>query len=277
MKSVAHAVKTKGVMKTIQRVGSIAWRYGVTSKKMKKNISGYARLASDYGATPTFPVTATVLEKHAKFFRGIGEDAELAIHGFRHVNMAALPEHRQQEHVANARQVFEKNGVTPHGFRAPYLMWNDSLIRTLERSNLEYDSSVSYYWKGFVEETASIKRALDMYSPKKQTRPFKAGKIVRIPVSLPDDEMLVDRLGKKPDEVKRVWLNCFDAAMKNKSLFVLQLHPERFGILKDPLKALLERAQEKKVWRGPLHEAAKRKEGLVVTGDIDFMEIGDRI
>ena len=114
---------------------------------------------------------------------------------------------------------------------------------------------------------------------------------VEMPVSLPDDEILVDALGMHSSV--GLW-HAFEAMMEMASStgshLVLQVHPERFHICAAALELLIERAVDAGGWLTPLSGAAAwvvRSPGgsqrwpdghsfaLSITGDLDAVSIGD--
>jgi len=67
---------------------------------------------------------------------------------------------------------------------------------------------------------------------------------LELPVSLPDDDLLIDRLGIKHEEVlPQIWGEILKQTYSRGELFTLQLHPERIPLCKDALDALLRKAR----------------------------------
>src|SRR2546421_637280 len=59
-------------------------------------------------------------------------------------------------------------------------------------------------------------------------RPHFEGTLLRIPTSIPDDEMLFDRLRiTNPAEVGRIWSRVMEHVYDLGGLYTLNLHPER--------------------------------------------------
>jgi hypothetical protein len=82
--------------------------------------------------------------------------------------------------------------------------------------------------------------------------------LVALPVSLPDDEMLVDRLGLAPHDVAAAWQNILDLSYAADELFVLLLHPERGLVCAEALDQVLTAARQRQppVWIATLAEVA---------------------
>src|SRR5207302_7017858 len=75
-------------------------------------------------------------------------------------------------------------------------------------------------------------------------RPHFEGKLLRIPTSIPDDEMLFDRLRiTNPEEVGRIWSKVMQRAYDLGGLYTLNLHPERGILCKRALDTLLSYAR----------------------------------
>jgi hypothetical protein len=78
---------------------------------------------------------------------------------------------------------------------------------------------------------------------------------VEIPVSLPDDEILLDRMGMPPQKIGNVWNEMGCMALERRELLTIQLHPERAIILKKSLEKVLNLSrQENSFWVATLAE-----------------------
>ena len=89
--------------------------------------------------------------------------------------------------------------------------------------------------------------------------PYWGRHCLEIPVSLPDDELLVDRSRiRDPDELTAIWSNMLDATHQEGELFNLLFHPERIPFLAKPLDSLLEKATSyRDVWISSLDDIAR--------------------
>src|SRR5205814_5729138 len=82
-------------------------------------------------------------------------------------------------------------------------------------------------------------------------RPFFEGALLRIPTSIPDDEMLFDRLRiTNPEEVGQIWSKVVERIYRLGGIYTLNLHPERAILCKRALDILLScaRNQPLSVW-----------------------------
>ena len=296
MPSLSYALKNKGFTKTIKRAMSMIIRYGFTSKKMERNIIDFVDLLEKYDVKATFSIVAKTLDKHGDFIKSICDrEIEFAIHGYSHVDYSKLDAREQSEQIKKAVEIFKKFGIKPYGFRGPYLQSNDNTLNALKENGLLYDSSHSVHWnvvpKEYLKRNAySYNLALKLYEPKDAKTsflPYSINGIVRIPVSLPDDEMLIDRLNIKNQKILgKIWLKILEEINEKGGVFILQLHPERIPFAIDALKMLLDEANGKNenVWISSLKELAMHwikngnipnnyKSAMCITGDIDIMSL----
>jgi hypothetical protein len=155
------------------------------------------------------------------------------------------------------------------GFRAPYLRWNDDLLAALAAAGLIYDSSQPILWP--VVDTAALspeqRQALDTLlafdrpasAETTSALPFWVGDLLELPVSFPDDEMLVERLRlRDAGAIAQHWIAAFDQCHARGEMFVLQLHPERFPLCAAALERLLDHVTQlgPAVWRASLGDVA---------------------
>jgi hypothetical protein len=256
----------------------------------------FVNLLVGYDAKATFPITGRTLEKHPDFIKGIyDERIEFTIHGYSHVDYSNLSAREQSEQIKKAVEIFKKFGIKPYGFRGPYLQANDDTLNVLKERGLLYDSSPSIHWNVVPEEY--LKRnvhlynlALKLYKPSDAITsflPYSINGIVKIPVSLPDDEMLIDRLNISNQKLLgKLWLKILEETIEKGGAFIPQLHPERIPFAFDALKMLIEEANKRNVWITSLKELAlhwmkngrirnDHKSVMCITGDIDIMSLWD--
>lgn len=265
---VAFTLKAKGPVGTAARVGTIASRFGPRPTAMLRRLEEYRDLAARFGTAPTLPITASVLTRHAFPIRSLADDGvEFAIHGLVHNDHVEMELPAQVSALRQARRLFDRAEVPTHGFRAPYLRANDATIEAVRTAGLVYDSSNAYAFPvpALAERTSSeaYKRALALYEARPATslavRPRLERGLVRIPVALPDDEMLVDRLGLTPEQQSRGWISVLEQTHRRRDLFTVMLHPERMDDCRVALTALLEEAasQDEGVWLARLEDIGR--------------------
>ncbi len=237
---------------------------------MARALHGFVDLAGRYGAGVTLPVPAVVLARHPALLTALQGDAgavELAVHGNRHVDHSLLSSASLTEEIQRARATFAGFKLPFSGFRAPYLRWSAELLHALAETSFAYDGSRSVIWP--VVDTAALNRAqetalktlLDFDRPDPTEMapalPYWIEGLLEIPVSFPDDELLVERLRlRDPKQIAAHWIQAFDQCHARGELFVLQLHPERFQLCAAAVELLLQHVQAlgPAVWRASLRD-----------------------
>jgi peptidoglycan/xylan/chitin deacetylase (PgdA/CDA1 family) len=263
------AFKAKGRFALVKRARIITRRYGLTSDLMDQALRRFSDVLQRYDCGATFPITAVTLRRHGDVVaKYLDRNIEFAVHGYAHVDYAHLAPEVQLDHLQRARAVFANAGITPMGFRSPYLRHESHLDAALEAAGFSYVSNQPILWGALDTQAlspasyASYERALAFYDPWKSSErlslPRLGNKLVEIPVSLPDDEILIDRLGGSTSLVEKTWRRILSQTYQQGELFTLQLHPERIGLCVDGLSAVLSeaRALTPVVWCARLDEIA---------------------
>jgi peptidoglycan/xylan/chitin deacetylase (PgdA/CDA1 family) len=279
---VAHSVRSKGGRAFVRRIGSIVSRFGVTAAKTDQNLRVYVATLREFGCSATFPITAVVLGRHPALIRRLSDDGvEFAVHGYIHTDHTLLSRAEQRRQMAHALDVFRAAGVDAQGFRSPYLRGNEDTVAAADSLGFRYISNETLYYdvldRAAVEPDRWIEyeKALNLYSAVPATqalaRPRMCGHLIEIPVSMPDDEILVDRLGYADGEqIGKVWANLVNLTYTAGDLLTLQLHPERGIACRQALSMALANAgkKERPVWLAQLREIAiwwKRRAGFRLT------------
>lgn len=245
-------------------------RYGLTSKSLENCLSEYVDLMQKYNCTPSFPITAQVLDRYPKLIeRYLTIGIEFSIHGYRHLDYSQLLYQTKIDDFENAIDIFKQRNVPFSGFRCPYLKWNDELLSILSDARFCWDSSQTVIWDCIKREDfnnekwKNYEKILAQYKPYHAQhcciRPKLKNNLVEIPVSLPDDDILIDRLGITDEAIiADIWNNILDRTYERGELFTLQLHPERIHFCKEALDAILRRANmfNPPVWIASLNEIA---------------------
>jgi len=263
------AVQSKGIWPALRRVLSLGQRYGFTAQKIHRALIDFVNLTNQYNVYPTFPITGKVLVRHPAIAQYLHQSGvELAIHGWTHSAYNQMTSSQQKESIHRAQAAFANLNIPSPGFRSPYLSSNDTLMATLKETNFKYVSNRSIFWP-VIEQNCYSSINWDSYqlahtfyrswSPDHYTTtPRLHGALVEIPVSLPDDEILIDRLGGTGEVVKEVWLAILERTYQQGGMFILQLHPERIHQCAEALNAVLETATQlsPSVWIARLFEIA---------------------
>jgi hypothetical protein len=267
--SIALSVRAKG-LRVFDRVFTVFSRFGLSPRKMEALLATYCDVLASAGASATLPVTATVLGRHRKVLQRLHERGiELAVHGLHHNDFAFLDEPTQRRQISAAMAIFREANIPFCGFRGPYLRSNEDTTRVLREEGFLYECSHTVMFP-ILDRTLARRRhriaygrAIDLYEPRDAlrvpVRPRDLDGLIDIPVALPDDEILMDRLGYNAAQIATVWLAILERTHEARELFTLQLHPERIVVAEEALRAVLARARvlEPKVWITRVDEIAR--------------------
>jgi peptidoglycan/xylan/chitin deacetylase (PgdA/CDA1 family) len=269
MNPITIAAGAKTPLALFQRAGSITRRYGFTAAQMDQALRRFSDVLRRFDCGATFPITAVTLKRHGAIIsKYLSHNIEFAVHGFTHVNYAQLAPEAQRTHLQRAREIFVTAGIAPIGFRSPYLSREVSLNAAIEAAGFSYVSNQPIIWNALDTDAlspstyASYERAIAFYDPwragERLSLPQLRGQLVEIPVSLPDDEILIDRLGAENGWVEETWLRILSQTHQRGELFTLQLHPERIALCANGLSAVLAKARAftPAVWCARLDEIA---------------------
>lgn len=283
----------KGLGGTVYRASLLPVRYGIGPDKIVSRLVRMISLMARWDTRPTIPITASIIERHPELLRRLRE-ADLAVHGYRHVSYADISLNEKRSDLDAACTVFSNLGLVAGGFRAPYLRADRETLDLVRSRGFLFDSSCTQFAlpaghsiTRAVKQLVSSRYGGDPIAPSAVSLPT----LIEMPVSLPDDEILVDGLGIH--NTTGLW-HAFEAMMEmacsTRSHLVVQVHPERFHICEAALELLIEKTVDASGWLVPLSEAADwavRSPGgtrpwpdghsfaLSVTGDLDAVSIGD--
>jgi peptidoglycan/xylan/chitin deacetylase (PgdA/CDA1 family) len=240
-----HSLEAKGIVGLVGRAGLILSRFGPTPRRMNRNLTRYAAIADEFHFRPTLAITATVLARHVPFIRHLSDRGiEFAIHGLVHVDHKSLTLEEQERSIACAATIFDRAGIPCSGFRAPYLRYNPATEDALRRCGFAYHSSQAIAFPVLRNgPLPAYRRVLDYYRATDArvaaVRPSKQRGLIHIPVAVPDDEIMVDRLRLGPAEQTAAWLGILEATHRRGDLFTVQLHPERIFKAEAALRSVL--------------------------------------
>jgi hypothetical protein len=283
--SLLLSFRAKGARGVTDRIGTITSRFGTTSAAMARCLEQYTGLVDAFDARPSLPITATVLARHPALVRRFAErGVEFAIHGLVHDDHAALDLQEQRARLAKAKALFERAGVAYAGFRAPYLRANSATAEAIRSADLRYDSTRAVAFPVLAPDLehgprgAPWRRALDFYGASRAgemvVRPTLQRGVVELPVAVPDDEIMVDRLHLNADAQASAWSAILALTHTRGELFTLQLHPERIFECAQALETVLAQARRAlpPVWIATLDEIAawwlRRQRAVLVVEQI---------
>jgi peptidoglycan/xylan/chitin deacetylase (PgdA/CDA1 family) len=252
------------------RIGSVLRRFGISPRMFELKLRTYHAITSKFHCVPTLPLTAVTLKRHPKLIRKfVGEGIEFMVHGYIHTDYKQLSKEEQLRHFRKAIDVFQDHEIPFTGFRAPFLRENADTSKVLHELSFLYNSSNVIHWdvlrpneysgQGGVE----YRRLLKFYNSRNAKHylslPRMHGGLVEIPVSMPDDEAMVDRLSiRRTSTITRIWQEIFGKTYDRGELFTIQLHPERINYYETALEQILKKATNcnPPVWIASLGEIA---------------------
>jgi len=270
MNVLSYLMRSRGPVNSARRLGVIGRRFGISQRKMTATLDAYLDITDQFHCSPTLAVTANLLDRYPRPFRRLAErGAELAVHGYVHTDYAQLDLGQQRVHMDKALAAYRKLGIPVQGFRGPYLGWNADSVAVAREAGLSYGSNRSIAWDVVepdgisAQSWQSYHKGLLLYKAAEPTAVSALpstvdGGLLDLPVSLPDDEAMVDRLQLTSQQRVAAWLRILNAVYSRGELFTLVLHHERLPICKDALVALLADARQRapEVWIAPLRDIA---------------------
>jgi peptidoglycan/xylan/chitin deacetylase (PgdA/CDA1 family) len=271
MNLVAFSIRTKGIHNFARRLWTVFSRFGFSEKRTRRALYSIINTVGEYRSAPTFFIPAVVLNRHPQLIAELSRGGtEVGIHGYVHNDYRFLAEEEQYRQTNRAISVFERVQVPFYGFRNPYLGWNDASLRVFAALKFAYESNeavlhdvididaLSPLIRSGYEKSLTLFQAIpcNAYT----LRPRLEGELVRIPTSIPDDEMLFDRLRiTEPKEVGKIWSDVMQRVYDLGGIYTLNLHPERGVLCQQALSFLLSHADAtlKKVWITRLQDVAR--------------------
>ncbi len=252
------------------RARSIVARFGVTASPMEERLRRFDELTAEFGVRPSWAVTACILDRNRRAMQRFAErGVDFAIHGLVHDDHSLRSLDEQRASIARAAEVFRAAGVPYRGFRCPFLRGNQATDQVVRDLGMLYHSTQPVVFNtapalGARAEEAFRRTLRHLYSGAMDAdtvavRPALRAGVIHIPVALPDDEIMVDRLRLDQARQTAVWLATLDATWRRGELFTVQLHPERMDECAAALAATLgeARARRPAVWIATLERIAE--------------------
>jgi peptidoglycan/xylan/chitin deacetylase (PgdA/CDA1 family) len=271
MNLVAFSLRTKGPRSFARRLWTVFARFGFSEARTRQALHTMVSALRAHNAAPTFFIPAAVLHRHPALIAEIAQHgAEIGIHGYFHNDYRSLSERDQYKQTAQAITVFRRTEIPYRGFRNPYLGWTESSLDVFSSLGFGYESNEAVLHDVIdVESIPSslrdgFERSLALFQAipcsAYTLRPHVEGDLLRIPTSIPDDEMLFDRLRiTDPEQLGRIWTRVMRRVYELGGVYTLNMHPERGTLAKRALEMLLAGAssQPLPVWVTPLEEIAR--------------------
>ena len=280
--------QSRGPKNAAKRLPTILHRFGLSAAKSIKNFEQVLAVTDRHSVTPTLPVTAVTAKRHPNVVNWLRDrGVELALHGYVHNDYSALSATEQLIQIQRARTEMTSLGFPVRGWRCPYSRWNPETIKALNATGFEYDATPVYEWPAFqqegihlgADEQADYDRLCRLFNVRdaatRAVLPELVEGLTQIPMSIPQDEDMVDRLHLGTGDISRVWLRVLRDSHCHGEVFAICLHPERARFCAEPLDATLTEARRLgNVWIAPLgdisdwwKERAQARVELHSTGD----------
>ena len=256
VRKVAHWFSLRDAWYIWFRLIALVRRYGLTASRAKKRVLDCVDTLARYGCRPTFPTPGQVVGRNGRFSQELQQrGAELAVHGYHHLDFRALSPDESRHQFAEAAAAYQRHGIQFEGFRCPYLSYTEQLNLALPDNRFQYSSNKAIWWDvlaaGSQQRAGNGVRAVfqglsRFYRAESATThlavPRMSGHLVEIPVCLPDDLQLLDGLKLDQREVGEAWVNLLHETHRRGELFDLMFHPESFDQCGPALEAVLQEA-----------------------------------
>jgi peptidoglycan/xylan/chitin deacetylase (PgdA/CDA1 family) len=257
IRKVVHWFKLRSVLYVCWRFVALLQRYGLTASRAKRRTLRCVETLARYDCRPTFPTPGQVVHRNGAFCRELQRrGAELAIHGYHHLDFRALSADEARTQFARATSAYERNGIQPEGFRCPYLSYVERVNWSLPPT-LEYSSNKAIQWDVVRSKAprrtdrgarAVFEGLSRFYQPAPSRThvsvPSMAGQVVEIPVSVPDDLQLLDGLKLDAAAMTEAWIDLLHQTHRRGELFDVLFHPESFDRSGPVLEAVLREARD---------------------------------
>ncbi|GHO66021.1 hypothetical protein KSC_049130 [Ktedonobacter sp. SOSP1-52] len=271
MNLVSFSIKTKGPRNFARRLWTVFSRFGFSETRNRRSLETLIHELKPYQAAPTFFIPAVVLQRHPRLLADIEQaGAEIGIHGYVHNDYRQLSKDAQYTQTSRAIATFQQVKMPFQGFRNPYLGWSEDSVQVFTDLGFAYESNEAVL-HDVVDQASLTPTILDGYQKSLALyralpcaayalRPHFEDTLLRIPTSIPDDEMLFDRLRiTSGEEVGKLWSLVMQRVYELEGAYVLNLHPERGVLCRQALAILLRTAtsQPHPVWITRLDEIAR--------------------
>jgi hypothetical protein len=282
-RKVTHWLALRDARYICFRLVALLRRYGLTASRAKKRTLDCVDALARYECHPTFPTPGQVVGRNGTFCRELQRrGAELAVHGYHHLDFRALSAAESRRQFAGAVAAYERNGIQFEGFRCPYLSYTEQLNDTLPDSHFQYSSNKAIWWDGVVPDSEheaglgakAVFEGLSRFYRAESSKthlavPRMSDHLVEIPVCLPDDLQLLDGLKLDERGVRQAWIAVLFQTHRRGELFDLMFHPELFEQCGPALEAVLREAGnlEPAVWITQLRDVNqwwREKSGFTV-------------
>jgi len=271
MQNIKIYLKHRNFYILLLRLIKILKHYGFRQKKFERVVKFYIDILRKYNIHATFPITADLLIKNDHMINCLLDDhIDFAVHGYNHIDYSQLSDTQQMAHFDKAVRLFKRSYIKFSGFRCPYLRYNADTLGVLNRLSFTWDSSQAIYWdvlnhyKFSQRSRHNFNKVLSQYDFKFATNCVSVPRIeqnlVEIPVSLPDDDLLVSRLKIRDTQLlRKILQDMLRLSYRRGELFTVLIHPERIRYYDGSIDHMLQKALNKKpkVWVTSMKQIAE--------------------
>jgi hypothetical protein len=248
--------KQRGLAFIGKRSLSLLSRYSLTPMKVIEGIDSCMVSLAEFDYQPTFFVPAVIAQRYPRLIRQLHEEgSEIAVHGYHHVDLSALPVEDARDALMRSVQVLGNLGAAPRGFRGPYLGCSDALLESLPTGLFDYSSNVAICWDNLpleVDQSPFSKTLNRLYrvkpSEKAVCTPWMHFGLVEIPTCIPDDLQLHDGFDMTLDKLTGHWCQMLRAIHERGELFTLLFHSELASVCAQPIRELFQEIKQLKPW-----------------------------
>jgi len=180
---------------------------------------GVKKVEEKYDVPSAWYIPSKHYELNHEIVEELANYGEVGAHDTRHDGkLAQLPKQKLVERLREAKQTLEKIiNCSVEGFRAPLLQHNVEIIRALEEVRYTYDTSIP---------TWEPKNPYGMKPSGIGTvTSVKMGKIVEIPISLPQDHQMSNVLGLTPKQTVEAWIKLKETIKDIGGICTVLMHP----------------------------------------------------
>jgi peptidoglycan/xylan/chitin deacetylase (PgdA/CDA1 family) len=251
-----------------QRAKSLVQRYGISPEKAASRIVACVATLAEYGCAPTLATPGSIVRRHSAFIREVqAAGAEIAVHSYDHVDLAACRTEQAVSQLLRGWETFQHYGIEAHGFRCPYLSYTNSVFDALPKGLFDYSSNVSVRWDLSRDSASSVAGGFfdtvnQFYHPQSAAEtvcvPYTDSNVLEIPVCVPDDIQMHDGLGVESEGIGTAWIAALSHIYDRGELFTLLFHPELADCCEPAFRSLLPKARRLKpeVWIARLQDVS---------------------
>jgi len=259
-----HLISTKGPIHAVERSLEILVRFTRGGRRLDRITGLIESTLGPRGSRMTFFVTAGTIRRHRhriERLRRLGHD--IGSHGLYHSRFDLLPPEHQAYILGESHRILTNAGFEVHGFRSPYLNYNESTRNALDLGPFIWTSGEVIFWNKGLRQIAGMDRLEALYSyhlwDLMLSLPDLSRRVMDIPVSAPDDEILYERYRvRDANGLYGQWIRVFEEIHSAGEMFHLMFHTERFSRVHKAIGDVLDyvRRARPPVWHATLNELA---------------------